>query len=199
MSVRLQIVGMEKVGARLRHMPKACELYVRGYAQLVKTAMRKTIPRGKQHIHPKSKRQRRTIVAYKTVQVLSNRGAGVMATAVVGTPIAHARYFTFGTPPHVIQYRRAKILVYYKSGARSKFERKIERQAKGKSAPGYLKAAAATIGERDWVFAKRVMHPGTKPNDWRDRALASVSEADKQNLWTRAITKGEPVDIVGAP
>lgn len=68
----------------------------------------------------------------------SNALTGVTVTFVSSAP--YAKYVLRGTPPHIIEARKAKALAW-------------------------------EGGEGHMIFAKRVNHPGTKPNPFPRRAL----------------------------
>lgn len=92
-----------------------------------------------------------------TAQVLDD------SNAVVGSNDENAARLEYGTRPHVILPKNRRALAWPSSG---------------QSAAGLGHGRQGTlIGRGEFVFAKRVNHPGTKPLLYVERAIAATEGA----------------------
>ena len=128
------------------------ERFVHQMAELLAEYMEEEAPVGRRLVPPRSTRARRHTGLRESIQVLAHprKGSGRDAVAFVGATDHVAKFVVRGTSPHRIEARRAKVLAI----------------------------PSASADGSPWSFRKRVMHPGTRPNDFIKRAGARVTRQD---------------------
>lgn len=143
---------------------RAIEYFIGSYARELVRQTRRLVPEGVQHIHPKSTRKPRRMKLRSSIRVLKFTKAGPYTSAVVGTTLEYAKHLVDGTVPHVIAFRRAKVLTIWAPGAN------------GADSYGY-------------IFRRSVVHPGSKPRDYRPAAAAAMRGAITSELFSAAYRK----------
>jgi hypothetical protein len=115
-------------------------------------------------VHPLSTRHQPAASnsLYKSMRVLRRHKAGVRSIAWVGSDAAHAKYYTFGTVPHRIERRRAKVLTIFKP-------------------------QAPDADKYGWIHRRVVNHPGTPAHLWPMYAWRDVPREKMQSAWRACI------------
>lgn len=119
----------------------------------------------------------------KTANLKRSIHVGAVTPTVAATVASanYARYVEFGTKPHEIRPRKARVLAWPASAA--------GRRLTGTARSAMRKGGAATLG--GWAFAAVVHHPGTRAHPfmvpgakaaiaaspWRDTVVAAWNEA----------------------
>lgn len=152
------------------NLPRAVALFLSKMAFLAKREIAAEAPRGRppaQRRHPLSSvaTSPGSILA-ETVEVLTpvagQLGRGWNARFRVGPTAQYASHVVFGTRPHPILPRRAKVLTIYRPGAED-------------------------ADEYGWVHRKRVNHPGSEGNDFLTRGVNSIPVSDQDRAWGQAL------------
>ena len=168
--VRITLTGWNDVPMAWQGLPVACELYVKKFQLALRNAVRRVIPPPSfKRIHPKSRNLKIAGGArgasnslFNSIDMSPVAKRGLFTTASVFLTAKHAKYYTFGTGPHVIEARRGSCLTVYAAG----------------------QSGTDRFG---WFLPKRVNHPGTPGHNWRNRALDRVTPAQRARMWQASV------------
>lgn len=167
--VRVTLSGWENVNRAWAGMPLACELYIGKFTDAVRKAAFKILPEPSfRRIHPLSKNikiaggLRGEATRLRNTLDFKVNKLGLLSSGLVFLTAAHAKWYTFGTRPHVIEARRGKTLTIY--------------------LPGYSRT-----DRFGWIHAKSVKHPGTPGHNWRNLAVDGVKPAKRAEMWRKSM------------
>jgi len=107
----------------------------------------------------------------KSISSVINTGRAFVSPSFGANVLNYAKYVIFGTRPHTIYPRRGKAIPLKKVGGRVTFMKRGD-----------------SVAKNNKIFAKKVRHPGTKPNDFFERAVERTKLFVSRN-WEAAINK----------